>query len=761
MSARTPARLTIDLVCLLGALLLALSPLLPVYGGTAAVPALVGGVLLGAAVSVVGGARGWSAPTVVSWLLGVFVVTGGALAAPATTIGGVVPTAATVTGLARGAASSWKQVLTLQPPIGTGGTLLVAAFLLALVGSATATALTVRARRPGVAASAAVVPVLAGAAAALLGTREPVVDPVVAGVVPAVLLLGWVSWRVGALRARRGAALAVVTVAAVAGGVLAGPVIVGDTPRFVLRDEITPPFDPRDFPSPLSAYRRYVQLDEDAVLFSVDGLPEGARVRLATMDAYDGVVWNVAGDGSAADSGEFRRVGAQIDSSAQGQEAQVTVEVGALSGVWLPTVGQATSVRIADAEATAGLRYNDATGAAVLTGGLQQGLRYTLDVVVPPVPTDEEIGSASAADVTLPAPQAVPEVVVTTAQDVAREAGSPVQIARVLADWLSQEGFYSDGSDHLSLSGHGADRMLTLLDGAAMIGDGEQYASAMALMAREMGLPARVVLGFVPPAGEGEGPVDVTGADVQAWVEIAFTGYGWVPFDATPPPEQTPQEDLEEQPTDPDPQVVQPPPPPPEAVTPPDEDTEQPQADEPARDEDGASTWLRVLRVTGMVGVPLLLLASPFLLVLVLKARRRLRRRRRPDPVSRVAGGWDEVLDAARDLRRPPRPLATRREAAGELAGAFGGADAQGAAVVAASVGALARSADRAVFAPGAPSAEQVAAYWTDVEAAVTAMHRAVPWRHRVRARVSTVSLRRRRRSDPSRRPDRAGRGAS
>ncbi|WP_448629162.1 transglutaminase family protein [Cellulomonas soli] len=288
-------------------------------------------------------------------------------------------------------------------------------------------------------------------------------------------------------------------VVALGAGVLAGPVVVGDTPRFVLRDEITPPFDPRDFPSPLSAYRRYVQLGEDSVLFTVDGLPEGARVRLATMDTYDGVVWNVAGDGSAEDSGRFRRVGAQIESGAQGSPAEVTVEIGALGGVWLPTVGQATSVRLADSEATAGLRYNDATGAAVLTGGLHTGLSYTLDVVVPDVPTDEEIGTARASDVALPEPQAVPDVVLTTAQDVAREAGSPVQIARTLADWLSQEGFYSDGSDGLSLSGHGADRMLSLLDGSAMIGDGEQYASAMALMAREMGLPARVVLGFVPP----------------------------------------------------------------------------------------------------------------------------------------------------------------------------------------------------------------------------------------------------------------------
>ena len=193
-----------------------------------------------------------------------------------------------------------------------------------------------------------------------------------------------------------------------------------------------------------------------------------------------------------------------------------------------------------------------------------------------------------------------------------------------------------------------------------MVGDGEQYAAAMALMVREMGLPARVVLGFVPERGGRRprtGPVEVTGKDVQAWVEVAFQGYGWVPFDPTPPPEQTPQEEDQEKPSEPNPQVVQPPPPPPAAVTPPDEDTEQPQTDDPDEQDDGSALFWRIARVAGIVSVPLLVLATPLLVIVALKARRRRRRRRSPDPVARVAGGWDEVLDTARDLRRPAGAL--------------------------------------------------------------------------------------------------------
>ena len=276
-----------------------------------------------------------------------------------------------------------------------------------------------------------------------------------------------------------------------------------------------------------------------------------------------------------------------------------------------------------------------------------------------------------------------------------------------------------------------------------MVGDGEQYAAAMALMAREMGLPARVVLGFVPePGADGgpqDGPVQVTGKDVQAWVEVAFQGYGWVPFDPTPPPEQTPQQEDQEKPSEPNPQVVQPPPPPPAAVTPPDEDTEQPQTDDPDEQEDANALFWRIARVAGIVSIPLLVLASPLLVIVALKARRRRRRRRSPDPVARVAGGWDEVLDTARDLRRPAGAFATRNESAHALAASF--ADGPGGALVATRVGALARTADHAVFSAGEPSAAHATAYWSDVQETVDAMGRSVGWRRRARARVSTASL--------------------
>ena len=113
-----------------------------------------------------------------------------------------------------------------------------------------------------------------------------------------------------------------------------------------------------------------------------------------------------------------------------------------------------------------------------------------------------------------------------------------------------------------SLAGHGADRMEALFSGSVMVGDAEQYASAMALMARSLGYPARVVMGFAPTVTRRSGggtPVKVTGHDVTAWVEVPFQGVGWIPFLPTPTQTDVPQDQVPKPQTEPQPQVRQPP----------------------------------------------------------------------------------------------------------------------------------------------------------------------------------------------------------
>jgi hypothetical protein len=62
----------------------------------------------------------------------------------------------------------------------------------------------------------------------------------------------------------------------------------------------------------------------------------------------------------------------------------------------------------------------------------------------------------------------------------------------------------------------------------------QQFASAMAVMCRIAGIPARVVVGYAPGTWDPESQSFVVRElDSHAWVELKFPQYGWVPFDPT------------------------------------------------------------------------------------------------------------------------------------------------------------------------------------------------------------------------------------
>lgn len=749
---------------LAAAVLLATLPLSPVFGITQLAPPVVAGVIVGAGIAGISARLHWGAAVTVLVALVAYLVVGSAVAVPELALASLLPSGGSVLALLGGIITSWKQVLTLDPELGSTGNVLVAPLVLTLGGTLAAVTTALRAgRRAG--GAAALVPFGVLVVSVLLGTKTTVA-PVASGV---ALVLGvgtWAAWRQRTLAARRVVSLGLVAVVVGALGASTGPWLAEQRPRFVLRDEVVPPFDPAREPSPLSAFRKFVKEWDETDLFTVSGLPEGARVRLATMDAFDGVVWDVAGVEAAEGSGTFRRVGSEVDQQVRtGEEATVELTVHELPFVWLPTVGWTRQVTFAGADAEAlrsELRYNDATGTAVLPGGVAPGTSWTADVVVPAEPDDDALEAATATAVSLPEPHAVPDSVGRLASELAGTATSQGLIALSLEQGLADRGYFSHGltenGEAPSLSGHGADRVDRLL--TELVGDSEQYASAMALMAREMGLPARVVLGFVPDDATAGQEVTVQGADVQAWVEIAFSGYGWVAFSPTPDESRTPQQDVPEQQATAEPQVRQPPPPPQEPVNAPDDDTEQPRTQDREEQDRSSVVWAVVARLAVVVGVPVLLVVGPPLVVAAVKRRRRRRRREAAGRVTQVVGGWDELVDQATDLRRPPPDQATRREMAVALAEAFVRRPAEPSpaastwhetapgrrAGVAGSVATLASRADAAVFGAVEPSPTEVEAYWRQVDAAVEVMRASVPRRVRWRSRWSLASVRRRRR---------------
>lgn len=59
------------------------------------------------------------------------------------------------------------------------------------------------------------------------------------------------------------------------------------------------------------------------------------------------------------------------------------------------------------------------------------------------------------------------------------------------------------------------------------------FATAMAVMARMVGLPARYIEGYAA-VPDSDSVARVTQQQAHAWVEIYFSGFGWLPFDPTP-----------------------------------------------------------------------------------------------------------------------------------------------------------------------------------------------------------------------------------
>jgi hypothetical protein len=80
------------------------------------------------------------------------------------------------------------------------------------------------------------------------------------------------------------------------------------------------------------------------------------------------------------------------------------------------------------------------------------------------------------------------------------------------------------------------------------VGYCEYFATGMAVMLREAGIPARVAVGFLPgrvtdeadpEAGRELTEFTVSTRDAHAWVEVLFPGFGWVTFEPTPRDDQT------------------------------------------------------------------------------------------------------------------------------------------------------------------------------------------------------------------------------
>ncbi|MET3769526.1 transglutaminase-like putative cysteine protease [Marisediminicola sp. UYEF4] len=134
-------------------------------------------------------------------------------------------------------------------------------------------------------------------------------------------------------------------------------------------------------------------------------------------------------------------------------------------------------------------------------------------------------------------PEDLPTVISETAAGIAGPAPTNYGKAIVLQEFFrSGEFTYSeDAPVDGDYDGTGMDVVATFLD--VRSGYCVQFASAMAVMARSLGIPARIVVGFLPgtpTATQGDDGFTVTTDDLHSWPELYFDGIGWVQFEPTP-----------------------------------------------------------------------------------------------------------------------------------------------------------------------------------------------------------------------------------
>lgn len=707
----------------------------PSFGGFSFLLPAFGGLVLGAATGILSAVFRLSLiPTTLSAVVGYFLL-GSALAVPGQAVLGVIPSLQSLSSLALGAVFGWADIVTLRTPIGAPEYITVvpyvATWLVALVSTTLALRwLTTRERTAWRFGVTLIGPIAIYLASVLIGTDDPYLAGL-RGVTFAVLALVWLGWRKQAapsvaqggarrLRNRKLAGTAVVVAAAVllgggAGFWLAPP----KEERFVLRDEIEPPFDPLVYPSPLSGFRHYTKQVTDEVLFTVSGLRTGDTIRLATLDSFNGKLWNVTGPETSTDgSGTFNLVGRYLPKQrfiTPDDRQNVTFTIETYADVWMPSVGYPTDLRFTAGEAVEAadnLRYNDATGTAVLTSGLAEGDSYTIDATVQEVVPASDLSEATVAAIELPPVNASPDIVTSKAQELAASATTPAAQLEAIRIALANTGYLSHGraSDSVaSRAGHGADRISELLERIQMVGDQEQYASAFALMARSFGYPARVVMGFAPEVVEGQ-LVEVTGDDVTAWVEVAFDDVGWVSFNPTPDETDIPQDQTPKPQSEPQPQVRQPP-----RADADDEDLLSPvELEESDEDDDGLGFvlpgWVYVLGLSLLI--PALIVFVPMLLVGLLKARRVKRRREADSTHDQVAGAWEELVDRYSELGYHVPGKSTRVMVAGRLEEQLDGS---------VPLGSIAVATDEAVFSGRPVTSEHSDRVWSEALAAVEA----------------------------------------
>lgn len=416
---------------------------------------------------------------------------------------------------------------------------------------------------------------------------------------------------------------------------VAGPLLpIAAEPYNPRKDVDLPPPVRVDSVSPLDRVSAWLQLP-DRELFTVKS-DRPANWRLAVLDRYDGVRWT--------SSARFQPTGGRVpagDWTGKTGTVDQTVTFDGLPGKWLPS-----AERPAEVSGVPGLAVDPASGALLAAEQPAKGFTYHVVSRVAEPSKAELLDARPVNDPALVEFPAGPQEKLfrELAQEATKGADTPIKQAYRLQGYLRANAKY----DITAPPGHSLKGLEFFLR-TTQRGTSEQFATSFALMARTLGLPSRVVVGFRP--GEAvNGVYHVKSGHVMAWAEIRFEKLGWRPF--YPTPGRSGAKD--------DHDVVS------QQIKESEElegefsqgGTDKPKATHPVggkgtKPGDGVPVWIAV-----PAGGTTILLVY-LVVAMALPWWRRRKRRNVPDPEGKVLGAWHQTCD---DLGLRHQPALTAAE---------------------------------------------------------------------------------------------------
>ncbi|WP_007519224.1 transglutaminaseTgpA domain-containing protein [Pseudofrankia saprophytica] len=253
------------------------------------------------------------------------------------------------------------------------------------------------------------------------------------------------------------------------------------------------------------------------------------RLRQVALDDFDGSAFNMRQLEATTDD----RIEHGLPRPPAGLTTTETVATISIRpgypDVYLPVPGLPTSVK----DLTGDWRLDRDTGTIFAAHANASGITYTVTAATP-APTSEELTAAGSPpeglgiDVTLP--KSLDPRVAELALQITQGRATSYDKVRAIQD------YFRGGTFTYDLNGAPTNKpgaLVEFLFGSRR-GYCEQFASAMTVLVRSLGIPARVAVGFVDGVRQADGSRLIRNGDAHAWPEVWLPGTGWIAFEPTP-----------------------------------------------------------------------------------------------------------------------------------------------------------------------------------------------------------------------------------